>query len=172
MGSRMKRYVLDACVILVLAAAVLFYLNASSANEKPPREISAPLVALDEDGNETTIYSRSDSTSILVLFFQADCWACVKEYPSWLAVVAEAKEGGIEVVGVSTQRTVTVPRELQNLPVYTVGSLPELNHSLPVIGVPTTVLLGPQGRVAFYHRGIMPEEKTSELRSILATVER
>lgn len=163
----MTKRLIDLGILLLLLGAGFHYLRSRSDPDQPSL-IESTIVGLDSTGAEVLLYDPTRAESILVMFFQTSCQACEAQYPDWAALRAEAAAVGLTVVAISTIETErSLPPSLRTLPVYTLRSLTDLQAVLPIYGVPTTALLGSQGEIEFFQRGVLTDRNVDKLTGMI-----
>lgn len=156
-------------LLLVVAAALLVRdrvlpawraLQVTEVGEQVPGKLSLAALA---SGDTLTLDRLAPS---LLLFFQSTCPACTRNLPAWRRLLAERPEG-LRPVAVGLERTETalayareeLPGSLAVRPVDRSRTL----RLLDVEAVPTTQLVGADGRLLWSRSGVLTAEDVARL---------
>lgn len=114
---------------------------------------------LNAEGEEITL-ADFEGQVVVLNFWATWCAPCVKEMPDLDALAAATKDDPITVIALNEDRKPlhTAPawlmeQGLTNLDIYA-DSLQRLARAFEIRGMPTTVLIGPEGEKLGYREGI------------------
>jgi thiol-disulfide isomerase/thioredoxin len=128
------------------------------------------------DGEKVTMASLLEDGPVIVDFWATWCGPCKRAMPAWAKVAEQYAEQGVRLVPVSWDHERMYPRitdwfddqgfEFTSL----VDPDKAAGRALGVVSLPTTFLVGPDGRVVFSHAGYAQGDERlleSELRKLL-----
>lgn len=175
--------VLDVLSVALLAGAVVVFRDTRSARtvpSAPPSPFSSvrpgdgvqPLPVTDTAGQRLTLLDEAGSAGGSVLLaFRSDCPACAAQKAEWMALAREAEGTGWRVAAVTPEPLEGgVRRYFGDAPVRLTrierGS--PAGRALDVRVVPSTILVGPDGRVLFFGNGRLSAAALDSVRALLA----
>lgn len=124
---------------------------------------------------QTLNYSQMRGKKVVVLdFWSIYCASCIEEMPRLIEIYNEFKDKGLVMVGVNldsfgTQRVVRfmqgMPNKI-NFPVI-IDKDRKVATAFSAMVLPTTLVIGADGKVRFYHVGYKPGDE-KHLRTVIA----
>jgi len=158
---------LRARVVLTFLGAVLFQACTQPVQGPPeariewlPEEERRPVdlsgTFLRPDGQETALVGNAHGEAVFLNLWATWCGPCLEEMPSMAALHEKLAGKGLRMVAVSDEDPETVRLFLEDYPYpFEVLLDPEslLMQRFEVIGIPTTLIIDPQGRLALLHTG-------------------
>lgn len=145
--------------LIAIAGVVHFGTRSRSARLAPQRMATAPLLSLMDLKGERIETASYKGKVVLVNFWAAWCTPCAQEVPQIMALQERHRAQGLEVIGVSMDDTETALREFyrkykMNYPVIP-GNAKIAESYGGILGLPTTLLIARDGRVAARIPGIL-----------------
>lgn len=148
------KFVITALVCLMLFVSPFHAYSAEVGKKAPAFTLN------DMKGNTVTLYSLKGKV-VLLDFWGTWCSPCKEEFPELDALYKKYGKDGLEVVGISVDKSESnVAEFLKKWPVSftvltdTTGDVPE-SYALP--GMPTGYIIGKDGVIRFRHIGFSKE---------------
>jgi len=165
-SSRM-RPLISVAVVAVVAAGALWGVVFRAGGSGDPLDPSRfnTLTFTKEDGSEGTL-AGFEGQPLVLNFFASWCAPCRAEMPDIQATFEQA-QGKVDFVGVNADLTEDAWRSFvaESRVSYPTVFQPDNNifSALGLIGMPSTVLINPDGTVAYLHSGIIDAEELKGL---------
>lgn len=164
---------------LGLAALSLPWLGLSPARAAEGGEATGPAPDFDLGGPAGRVQLSALRGKVVYLDFWASwCGPCRQSFPWMNEIQAKLGPRGLQVVGINVDaRTPDAERFLSEVPArFTVAFDPkgETPRRYAIKGMPTSVLIGADGRIRFVHSGFRPEDRAAleaQLQQALAQAE-
>jgi len=135
-----------------------------------------PTLAVETMDGETINLAEQDGRLLLINFWATWCAPCREEIPDLKALHSELEAEGLTVIGVSLDRqgreavAPFVEKHAINYPIVIDGDGTVEAEFGPIPGLPTTVLVTPDGQVTKRVVGVFPAEKMKPtLREMIGT---
>ncbi|MBZ5510733.1 MAG: TlpA family protein disulfide reductase [Acidobacteriia bacterium] len=154
-----------AVVIAAIGLAVAVYYGTHNRTAKPTREPDtrssaspAPaLILVDLSGNKIDTQSYAGKV-VLINFWAAWCTPCAEEVPQLVALQDKYRDQGFQVIGISMEDSDSTLRDFyrkykMNYPVAA-GSAKIAESYGGILGLPTTFLIGRDGRIRAKYPGL------------------
>jgi thiol-disulfide isomerase/thioredoxin len=160
--------------VLVLAAGLAWPAFAAGADDplvpKAQRKAAPKLALRDIEGQKQQL-SDLKGKAVVVNFWATWCGPCKAEMPEFTKVHAEYRARGVEFIGAANERRSDrdkVQEFVRHLgiefPIWLEASIDHLDAFKVGPGIPATVVVDPQGRVAARIKGVTD---AAQLRSLL-----
>ena len=152
--------------VFTLLTATLFYL--SGCQEKRPITGKVPTVALKNFSGETFTLAGDDKEVTLLVFWATWCQPCLMEVPTLVKLHEKYKDRDFRVVSINVddpegQKVKSIVRDFGiNYPVL-IGNEDVMKQFGGVVALPTSFLIGRDGRIREKLQGLMPEEELERL---------
>lgn len=161
--SRMRPLVILA-VVAALAAVALWgvvFRSGSSGDNLDASRFNT-LTFTNEDGTQGTL-ADFEGQPVVVNFFASWCAPCRAEMPDIQSTFEQA-QGKVAFVGVNADFTEDAWRDFvdESQVSYPTVFQPDISE-LGLIGMPSTVLINPDGTVAYLHSGIVDADELKNL---------
>lgn len=177
--DRARRQQLAQGLKLGLAALAAPWLALPQAHAAEGAEAAGPAPDFDLSGPAGRVQLSALRGKVVYLDFWASwCGPCRQSFPWMNEIQAKLGPRGLQVVGVNVDaRTPDAERFLAEVPAhFTVAFDPkgETPRRYAIKGMPTSVLIGADGRIRFVHSGFRPEDRAAleaQLQQALALAE-
>jgi peroxiredoxin len=142
--------------VVGLVAAVYFSFRSRAAH-KQPAELSAPNLTLTDLSGQTISFASYKGEVVLVNFWAVWCAPCREEIPQFIALQEKYRSRGFQAVGISLDDPEATLRDFcrehkVNYPVV-MGDQKIAEDFGGVLGLPTTFLIGRDGRIQAKYAG-------------------
>ncbi len=153
------RYAMAGALILVLGAACQ---TTPRTGTKTPTAETLDFTLPKPDGSTLTLSSLKGQV-VLVDMWATWCAPCKVSFPFYAELQAEYEAQGFQILAVSVdEEDEAVTEFLEDMPMpFTVLRDPEgtVPAQLKIDTMPTAVLIGRDGKIAFMHAGFVPEDQ-------------
>lgn len=165
-SARARRQQLAQGLTLGLAALATPWLGLTPARAAEGAEAGGPAPDFDLGGPAGRVQLSALRGKVVYLDFWASwCGPCRQSFPWMNEIQAKLGPRGLQVVGVNVDaRTPDAERFLAEVPArFTVAFDPkgETPRRYAIKGMPTSVLIGADGRIRFVHSGFRPEDRAA-----------
>jgi len=130
----------------------------------------------DLDGNDVTL-SAYKGKVILLDFWATWCGPCKVEIPGFIELFSKYRSQGLQVLGFAVDDPVPALKayanELgMNYPVLIGQGRNDILEAFgPMVGLPTTLIIGRDGRICSRHTGLVPKDRFErDIRSLLSNL--
>ncbi len=150
-----KRAAVLIAVVGLVAAIYLSFRPRSARNQ--PTALSAPNLTLTDLSGETISFANYKGEVVLVNFWAVWCVPCREEIPQFMALQEKYRSRGFQAVGISLDDPEAALRDFcrerkVNYPVV-MGDQKIAEDFGGVLGLPTTFLIGRDGRIHAKYAG-------------------
>ena len=156
----------------LIVAAALIVIVAGSCGSGAGDDVQAAEIEFELlDGGTTTVGAFLDRPLVLN-FFASWCTPCITEMPALESIHQQRSD--VAFVGLAVNDTPTRAREIvaETGVTYTTGMDPDstIGNAYEILGMPTTLLIAPDGEVVYQHTGgLTAEQITDHLNTHLAS---
>ena len=140
-----------AVILLVGLAGAIFFATRRQAAHKEAADPPAPAINLTDLSGQPINPASNEGKVVLVNFWAAWCTPCREEIPQFVALQEEYRAQGFQIVGISMDDPEGTLREFSreykvNYPMV-MGNQEIAEKFGGVLGLPTTFLIGRDGRI-------------------------